>query len=115
MPKEFLLSAEQIQPLVEGEGYCFATDSIVVNGQKVGYCYREGSTSEHDSGWRFFSGDDSQEYVENPNNLGIYDVNTIANYDMAIISILSAPVGSAYERCSSNTFKALPFTPPVEA
>jgi hypothetical protein len=54
--------------------------------------------AQADSGWRFFAGDECQEYVDNPNNLAIYDINTIANYDSSIASILESPVGSAYER-----------------
>ncbi len=79
--KPFLLSAEQIRPLATGFGSCLATDRIVVAGQKIGYCYREAPDSSEDSGWRFFAGDEPQEYIEDPSNLGLYDVNTIANYD----------------------------------
>ena len=50
--------------------------------------YREAPDSKQDSGWRFFSGEESQEYVDNPDNLSIYDVNTIANYDTAIVEYL---------------------------
>ena len=33
---------------------------------------------------------ESQEYVNNPDNIGIYDVNTIANYDCSIIPYLNS-------------------------
>jgi hypothetical protein len=36
--------------------------------------------------------------MENPDNHGIYDVNTIANYDPEIIPLLDQPAGSAYLR-----------------
>jgi len=29
---------------------------------------------------------------------GIYDVNTIANYDPEVVPLLEAPVGSSFER-----------------
>src|SRR5689334_11622534 len=113
--KTFRLSAEQIRPLAEGFGSCLATDRIVVGGQKVGYCYRESPDTEFDSGWRFFAGDESQEYVENPSNLGLYDVNTIANYDPELIPFLSSPIGSAFERNAFGVFNPVPFTQPGEA
>jgi len=51
-----------------------------------------------DSGWHFFSGEETQEYADEPGNFAIYDVNTIANYDPGIISYLDAPIGSAFGR-----------------
>ena len=59
--------------------------------------YREESDDEVDSGWRFFSGEET-EYTSDSANLGLYDVNTIANYDPDIIPVLGAEVGNAYER-----------------
>lgn len=89
---------EQIRALAPGRGGCFATDRITVDGERVGYMYRESPDSGSDSGWRFFSGDESQEYVDDPDNTTIYDVNTIANYDPEIIPFLDAPPGSAFAR-----------------
>jgi hypothetical protein len=75
---------------------------ITVHGRKVGYMYRETPESGGDSGWRFFSGEETQEYVDDPDNLGLYDVNTITNYDREIIPYLDEPMGSAYERDSAG-------------
>src|SRR5439155_10155099 len=81
-----------------GRGGCFATDAITVQGRKVGYMYREKPDFEHDSGWRFFSGTESQAELDDPAHTDVYDVNTVANYDPAIIPLLNSPVGSAFER-----------------
>jgi hypothetical protein len=96
--KRFKLPAEAIISLVEDLGGCFATDTITVDGLPVGFCYREEPSFEEDSGWRFFSGTESQDYIDNADNLAIYDVNTIANYDRDIIPLLDSPSGSAFER-----------------
>jgi hypothetical protein len=85
MTKNFRLSPDAIESLADGHGYCFATDRITVDGAKVGYMYREDPDFEDDSGWRFFAGDESQEYADDPANTMIYDVNEIANYDREII------------------------------
>ena len=50
--------------------------------------YREMPDNEKDSGWRFFSGNESDEYANNPDNLNIYDINTIAEIDISIIPYL---------------------------
>ena len=102
--KQFRLRADQIKPLAEGYGACFATDMITVEGHRVGYMYREEPEHSTDGGWRFFCGKETQEYVDDPNNTMIYDVNTIANYDPEIIPFLDAPYGSAFERDRTGHF-----------
>ncbi len=110
--KKFKLKASDIKPVAEGYGACYASDHITVEGRKVGYMYREEPDNDSDSGWRFLSGEESQEYLDNPDNLAIYDVNTIANYDPAIVEYLSAEVGSAYARSENGRF--VPEEPPVK-
>ena len=66
--------------------------------------YREAPANADDSGWHFFSGDETQEYVDTPHNLGIYDVNTIVNYDPEITPLLDKPVGTAWVRDKAGTF-----------
>ena len=70
----------------------------MVGGSLVGYCYREAPDSAVDSGWRFFAGDESQEYADLPENFALYDLNTVANYDPSITEILNNPIGSCFER-----------------
>lgn len=88
--------------MVDNNLGCIATDRITVNGCKVDYMYREETDFEEDSGWRFFGGGETQEYLDNPNNSAIYGLNTIANYDRDIIPFLEAPVGKAYYRASDG-------------
>jgi len=96
--KNFKIKAHEFVDLVNPMGGCFATDKITVDGMNVGYMYREEPDEPMDSGWRFFSGTENQEYVDDPNNTMIYAVNTIANYDKAIIPYLNLPFGSELER-----------------
>ena len=100
--KQFRLRADQIKQLIPDGGGCYATDMITVEGHKVGYMYREEPDFAQDSGWRFLAGVESQEYLDDPNNLAIYAVNTIANYDPEIIPLLQAPIGSAFERVAGS-------------
>ncbi|MBR4840673.1 MAG: DUF2185 domain-containing protein [Paludibacteraceae bacterium] len=96
--KEFKKKEEEIVQLISMPGYCLATDKITCEGKRVGYMYREEPDNERDSGWRFFSGEEDQEYVDDPENIEMFSLNTIANYDPDIISLLNAPYGSAFER-----------------
>jgi hypothetical protein len=114
--KAFKLAKEQIKPLAQGHGSCFATDMITVEGDPVRFMYREEPDNEIDSGWRFMSGFESDEYLDNPDNLAVYDVNTIANYDPSIIPLLSSPIGSAFEKVEEGgQFEVVTdFEPPTE-
>jgi hypothetical protein len=97
-PKAFRLRPDQIRPTATGYGGCVATDMITCGGLKVGFMYRDTPTRDLDSGWRFMSGHESDEYMNDPGNHSVYDVNTIANYDPDIVPFLDAPVGSTFER-----------------
>ena len=116
MTKQFKLSADQVRPLAMGHGSCFATDKITVEGYPVRFMYREAPDDGIDSGWRFMSGFEDDTYIENPNNLGIYDVNTIANCDPSIIPFLEAPEGSVFEKTlKSERFLAVTnWNPPTD-
>ena len=92
--KPFRLSADQIRPLATEHGGCIATDVITRGGHKVAFMYREATDRDVDSGWRFMSGLESDEYMDDADNHAVYDVNTIANYDPDVIPYLDAPVGS---------------------
>ena len=87
-----------------GEG-CFVSDMITKEGYKVGYMYREiPDDSVPDSGWRFLAGNEDEQYTDNPDNLHIFAINTVCNYDPDIIPYLSAEYGNAFIRTSNDSF-----------
>jgi hypothetical protein len=96
--KKFKIDGQNIKQLIKSIGGCMATDKITVDGELVDSMYRDNPDFENDSGWRFLSGTESQEYADNADNWAIYDLNTIANYDSAIISYLDLPTGTELER-----------------
>lgn len=116
MPKKFRLSPNEIRPIAPGKGGCIATDHITVDGHLVGFMYRIEAAQEQDSGWRFFSGTEDRAYLADNSNSAVYDVNTIANYDAAIVPFLDAPCDSYFERDDTeDTFREIanPFKPPT--
>jgi hypothetical protein len=102
MDKNFKLQPDQIKPLATGLGGCIASDMITVQGFPVRWMYREEPDNAIDSGWRFMSGFEDDAYMDEADNHGIYDVNTIANYDPDIIPLLDAPAGAAFERSAET-------------
>ena len=107
--KDFYLKKEEIKEILQWEGAagCFATDRITVSGGKVGYMYRETPDFDGDSGWRFTAGDETDEYMENPDNSGIYHLNTIANYDTDIIPFLMSGINTAFIRDENGEFQEI--------
>jgi hypothetical protein len=99
-----------IREIAPGRGACLASDRITVGGERVGFMCREAPRDEVDSGWCFLSGTESQEYLDDPRHLAVYDVNTIVNYDKDVVPLLDAPVGSAFERSGARGFR--PVAPP---
>jgi hypothetical protein len=103
MKKKFFLSGEQMKQLVpEGLGGCFITDRVTVDGLKIGYMYREVPDRPEDSGWRFFSGDESEDYINDPSHTGIYDLNTAANYDPDVVPYLDTRPPCAFEKVAEG-------------
>jgi len=97
----------------EGPNGCFLTDRVAVDGLRVGWCYREKPEEGFpDSGWRFFSGDESEEYIADIQHTGIYDLNCVCNFDPDIIPLLSAPINSAFVRGEDGKFRPEPFDLP---
>ena len=108
--RNYHIKAEDVKHLLpdwEGADGCIATNRITVEGCKVGYCYREESDGGWDSGWRFTAGDESKEYMDDPNNAGLYKLNTICNDDPNIIPLLNMSVPCIFERDENGVFQQI--------
>lgn len=106
--RDYHVKAEDMKDLLPdwaGADGCIATNRITVEGCKVGYCYREEPDGDWDSGWRFTAGDESGAYMDDPNNAGIYKLNTICNDDPEIIPLLNTPAPCAFERDINGVFQ----------
>lgn len=99
----------EVKPLIEwnepnGEG-CIASNKITKEGWCVGYMYRDEPTDSYpDSGWRFFKGDEDDAYSNDASNHNAFQLNTICNYDPAIIPYLHSPIGTYLIRTKDRKF-----------
>ena len=77
---------------------CIITKKAL-EAESVGYMYREEPMKDMpDSGWRFFYGDEVEEYVNDPGNSSVCAVNTICNFNPDILAYMYAKYGSRFER-----------------
>ena len=100
----------EIKELLDWKGKgpegCLVSDKITKEGWKVGYMYREEpDEGVPDSGWRFMKGDESDEYSDNPDNVHVFALNTICNYDPDIIPYLDSPIGTTFIRVDNHKFE----------
>ncbi|MCI8921963.1 MAG: DUF2185 domain-containing protein [Acutalibacter sp.] len=87
---------------MEKFGFVLATKMLVEGRRKVRYMYHEETTDPQDSGWCFFCGDEDDEYANDPDNIAIYDINTILEIDKSILPYLNCSTGIALEREDEN-------------
>ena len=81
---------------------CFVTKRALEE-ERIGYMYHEEPSPNHpDSGWRFFVGDETDEYVNNPENISVCGLNTVCNLWPDVMALLNAEVGRRFGRQESG-------------
>lgn len=82
--------------LLESNLGCFITKKAI-DQEDIGYMYRDEPSPNHpDSGWRFFVGDESEEYVNQPDNIVVCGLDTVCNIDPKIMAFLYADIGRKF-------------------
>lgn len=71
---------------------------IFDENRKPLFMYRNKSTRKEDSGWKIFSGFETEAYTEDPKNIIICNPSTLLKIDSTVAPILLKGVGSVYER-----------------
>lgn len=84
-------------------GGLMVSKMVVDENIKPNFMYREKRTRPEDSGWRIFTGFETEEYNDNPDNIGIYNPSTILKIDPTLQDILLKGIGSVYERSEDNS------------
>jgi hypothetical protein len=77
---------------------CFVTNRILYNGEKIGYFYREEPDQEDDSGWRFLVGDETDEYMDDSENISYVSLGAVLREDDSVVEFLESPVNTYFGR-----------------
>lgn len=107
MKKQYCKTSEEIIRILPDIGAALVTDRIAVDGERVGYMARLDSLNKADSGWAFYAGDETQEYLDAPYNTSVMALNTIANFDSSILPFLMFPPGTQVERNKSGELQVI--------
>lgn len=104
--KKYFKEIKEVKKLIEDQKGCLVTDRISLEQAPIQYMVRqEPSEGNPDSGWQFFAGDESPEYLADMNHVQVFALNTVCNYDPSIIPLLDHPVGSAFIRKQDGSFE----------
>lgn len=97
---------DELEVKEEGFDNCIVSNMISIEGWKVGYMFRQTPSKKYpDSGWRFFKGDETEEYINTLGNTRASTLGEVSEYDPDIIPYLDSPVGSYLLRVSPNKFE----------
>lgn len=83
---------------------CFVTNNILYDGDLVGYLYREGPDRDDDSGWRFTTGYESDEYMDDFDNFSYVSLGAVLKQDDSIILFLDRETGSSFVKNDQGKF-----------
>jgi hypothetical protein len=76
----------------------FVSNMCLEPGNAVHFLYREAPDGSQDSGWRMFSGDEPEGYVDLTSNIRLVDVGFMLDRDPTLLIPLKGGTGAAFER-----------------
>ena len=79
---------------IENAGSCIVTKSILNGETKFRWLFREEPLNNIDTGWMAFGDSDNDDYVNDPKNLTVVDLNTLINIEPTILNVYEMPVGT---------------------
>ncbi|MEZ3421758.1 MAG: DUF2185 domain-containing protein [Eubacterium sp.] len=75
-------------------GGCVVSNNLLNSKGSLKWCFREMPINSIDTGWRFLSDADTDEYLSNPANSSVCSIENMIQIEPAILSILDLPVNS---------------------
>lgn len=79
---------------VENAGSCIVTKSLLNGESNFRWLFREEPLDNIDTGWLAFGDSDNDDYVNDPKNLTVVDLNTLINIEPTILNVYEMPVGT---------------------
>ena len=81
---------QEMKVYIQGAGGSIVSKSILNGTSRLKWLFRQ--ESEHGNGWVAFGDTDTQEYVDDANNMAIVDFNTLANMEPTVVNVFYMPV-----------------------
>lgn len=74
----------------------------VLDGEPVGWLYREPPQNWRDSGWRVFVGSETEEELAQPNAITLETLHELCRADPSLEKVFWSPIGSAFRRLGAE-------------
>ncbi len=81
-----------------GEFKAIVSKMCFEKGECVRFLYREQPDNDEDSGWRVFTGTETDDYVDDPDNFLFMNVGYLLNKDPSLLEPLKEDIGAVFER-----------------
>ena len=85
-----------------GEKRAMASELCFKEGECVRFMYREAPDNDDDSGWRMFSGKESDEYANDSKNIRLPNVGYLLAWDPTLLMPLKHGIGAVFERTEKD-------------
>lgn len=85
----------EIKQYIEGAGESIVSKSILEGTSRLKWLFRQ--NNGQGNGWIAFGDRDTQEYVDNPDNMAVVDFNVLANLEPAVVNVFHMPYGADLE------------------
>lgn len=77
---------------------CLATSLVIgPNRQPIRFAFRENPENRDDSGWRFYSGYEDEEFESDSSNYKICPLDGILDMQPDLKAVIDSPAGTAWE------------------
>ncbi len=83
----------------------YVSKRIIDDNYKIGYMHREEPLNNEDSGWSFVAGDESDDYINNSDNIALIRLYDVILLEPSIEEYLEYDIGTTIIRTSSNVFE----------
>lgn len=107
--KVFLSLKDAFEPMIERKNMMgqivMVSKKVREGGYKIGYGVRDEPVDDRDSGWFFSVGDETDEYINNTDNVEIWSVNSVLMYEPALMEFITEPYGTGIVRVSPDKFE----------
>ncbi|MBX2837769.1 MAG: DUF2185 domain-containing protein [Gammaproteobacteria bacterium] len=86
---------------------CIVTNNILYERRSIGYLYREEPDYDDDSGWRFTAGDETDEYMNDSDNLSYVSLGAVLREDDSCVKLLEREAGASFAKDDDGNFVEL--------
>lgn len=99
---------------------CWVTQAILYENAPINYICRDEPLKQKDddeypdSGWCFYSGDETDEYMSDVENLHVVSLGAVLQIDDSFIDVLDSDVGTAFARDAEGVFQLVDYEAPEE-